>query len=183
MMSQIRTQATIAFREFDADAREDAVEEVIANCFVAFTRLVELGRIDLAYPSALAGFAIKQFRDGRRVGGRCSVRDVMSRHAQRVKGFRVVSLDAKPNTEDEVRAALVEDKTAGPAETAAARLDVAQWLRRLTSRNRRLAKLLASGETSKTAARQFGITSARVSQLRQELRRSWMAMQDEYAAE
>ena len=130
----------------------------------------------------IAGFAIKQFRDGRRVGSRLNVRDVMSRHAQRVKGFRVVSLDQKADGEDEVRAALVEDETAGPADTAAARIDVAAWLRRLTSRNRRIARLLATGESSKAAAQRFGLTSARVSQVRQELRRSWLAMQGEWEA-
>ena len=183
MLPQIRTQASIAFRELDAEAREDAVEEVVANCFCAFARLVELGRSDLAYPSALAGYAIKQFHDGRRVGSRLNVRDVMSRHAQRVKGFQVVSLNQKADGQDEVRTALVEDRTAGPAETAAARLDLIQWLLLLSSRNRRIAKLLASGESSKVAARKFGITSARVSQLRQELRRSWLTMQGEWTAD
>ena len=182
MLPQIRTQASVAFRGLDAEAREDAIQEVIANCFVAFARLVELGRSNLAYPSALAGFAIRQFRAGRRVGGRLNVHDVMSQHAQRVKRIRVVSLDQKPDGEDEVRAALVEDKTAGPAETAAARIDFAAWRRRLPVRERRLALFLARGETTKEAAKQFRVSTARISQLRQELRRSWLAMQGECAA-
>jgi len=176
MLPQIRRKAAIAFHELDAEAREDAIQEAIANCFVAFTRLVELSRSELAYATPLADYAIKQLRDGRRVGGRLSVRDVMSRHAQRVKGFRVVSLDMIDSGEDEVRAALVEDKTAGPADTAAARIDVAQWFRLLSRRKRRVAKLLAVGETTKEVARCFRVSTARISQLRQELRRSWMAM-------
>ena len=109
-------------------------------------------------------------------------RDVMSAHAQRVKGFKVISLDVKANGEDEVRAALVEDKTAGPAETAAARIDLAQWFWLLSRRKRRIARLLAAGETTKQTARQFGVSTARVSQLRQGLRRSWLAMQGEWTA-
>lgn len=182
MLPQIRRKAAIAFHEFDPEAREDAIEEIIANCFVAFAQLVGQGRAELAYPTPLADYAIKQFRDGRRVGGQLSVRDVMSRHPQRMKGFRVVSLDVKDDGEDEVRAALVEDKTAGPAETAAARIDVAQWFRLLSSRQRRIAKRLAVGETTKQTARRFRVSTARISQLRQELRRSWLMMQGEWTA-
>jgi hypothetical protein len=181
MLPLIRTQAAIAFRGLDSEAREEAIQEVIASSFCAFARLVELGRIDLAYPSVLADFAIKQFRYGRRVGGRLNVRDVTTRHVQRSKGFRVVSLDQNADGEDELRAALVEDRTAGPAETAAARIDIAQWLRLLPSRNRRVARLLASGETTKEAAKRTRVSRARISQLRQELRRSWLTMQGEWA--
>jgi hypothetical protein len=180
MLPRIRTQATLALRGLDAEVRENAIQEVMASSFVAFVRLVELGRTDLAYASALAGFAIKQYRAGRQVGGRRSVRDVMSRHAQRMKGFRVLPLGQEPEGEDDLRAVLVEDRSAGPAETAAARIDVAQWLRRLNRRHRRIAQLLASGETTNEAARRFGVSRARVSQLRQELRQSWLMMQGEW---
>ena len=68
MMPQIRIQSAIAFREFDAEACEDAIEEVVASCYVAFVRLVEQHRSELAYATPLAQYAIKQFHDGRRVG-------------------------------------------------------------------------------------------------------------------
>ena len=44
MLPVIRTQARFAFRHLDPEAREDAVEEAIANALVAFVRLVELHR-------------------------------------------------------------------------------------------------------------------------------------------
>jgi hypothetical protein len=180
MLPQINVQATIAFRDFNPEAREDAIQEVIANCFVAFCRLLEQDKRELAYPSVLGGFAIKQFHDGRRVSGRVSARDVMSRHA-RAEGLRVVSLDVEDEGEDDLRSALVEDKTAGPAETAAARIDVEAWFRLIPNRKREIAKLLASGETTKEAARRFRVSAARISELRQELRRSWLTMQGDCA--
>jgi hypothetical protein len=177
MLPKIRRKAAIAFHEFDPEAREDAIEEVVANCFVAFARLVAQGRSELAYATPLAQYAIKQFRDGRRVGSRLSVRDVMSGHAQRVKQFQVVSLNIKADGEDEIRAALVEDKTAGPADTAAARIDFLAWRRRLPVQLRKLSMLLARGETTKEAAEQFRVSTARISQLRSWLKLNWESFQ------
>jgi len=72
---------------------------------------------------------------------------------------------------------LVEDKRATPADVAAWRIDFAEWLRRLTIRLRRIALALAAGETTTAAARMFGVSPARISQIRELLRRSWDAFQ------
>jgi RNA polymerase sigma factor (sigma-70 family) len=179
LLPQIHRQAARVFCELNAEAREDAMHEVIAKCFVTFARLVEQGRRESAYATPLANYAIKQFRDGRRVGSRLNARDAMSPRARKADRCRVVSLDEKIDGQDQVRAALVEDRTAGPAETAAARIDVAAWLQSLSWRKCQIAKVLAAGETTEGVAKQFGISSARVSQIRQELRRSWLVLQGE----
>ena len=70
MLPRIRRQALIAFRDRGAEARQELAAEVVANAFCAYTRLVRRGKHDLAYPTPLAQFAIRQVRDGRRVGGR-----------------------------------------------------------------------------------------------------------------
>jgi hypothetical protein len=62
---------------------------------------------------------------------------------------------------------------------AACRIDFAEWLRRLTARLRKIALALASGETTKGAAEKFGLSPARISQLRERLRKSWEAFQGE----
>jgi len=66
-----------------------------------------------------------------------------------------------------------EDRTAGPAETADVRIDMGAWLRSLSQRQRTIAYVLASGETTGTAARTFRITSARISQLRACFKENW----------
>jgi FixJ family two-component response regulator len=76
----------------------------------------------------------------------------------------------------------VEDHHAGPAEIAATRIDFGQWLNTLGSRRRRIAQVLATGETTSRVARQFRISPARVSQLRSELRAAWHAFQGEELA-
>jgi hypothetical protein len=79
MLPAIRNQANVAFRGLPPQRQEDLIAEVTANAFVAYTRLVERGLADIAYPTPLALFAIKQVRSGRRVGVTLNVRDVGSR--------------------------------------------------------------------------------------------------------
>jgi hypothetical protein len=74
---------------------------------------------------------------------------------------------------------LVEDRTAGPTETAAARIDWADWLRSLSRRQRTIACVLASGETTGVAARKFRISQARISQLRAWFKESWERFHEE----
>ncbi len=93
MLPSIQRYARISFQHLDSEAREDLVQEVIANSMVAFLRLFNLGKSALAYPSVLARYGVAQAREGRRVGGRLNVNDVMSRYAQRRKGFTVGPLD------------------------------------------------------------------------------------------
>ena len=74
---------------------------------------------------------------------------------------------------------MIEDGRAGPAEIAICRIDFAEWLRRLTARLRKIALALASGETTKGVAEQFGLSPARISQLREWLKKSWDAFHGE----
>ena len=144
-------------------------------------RLVERGRKDIAFASPLAGYAIRQVRSGRCVGTKLNVGDVSSRHAQRTKGITMERLDQFDCDEDEWREALIEDRRAGPAETAAARIDVAAWFRSLARKKRKIAQTLAKGEGTGKVARMFGLTAGRVSQLRRELAESWAECQGEVA--
>src|ERR1700676_5603012 len=82
MLPTIRRAAQITFRKVRPELRDELIEEVVANCFVAYARLVERGQADRAAPSPLARFAIAQVRVGRRVGNRLRIRDVLSNYAQ-----------------------------------------------------------------------------------------------------
>jgi hypothetical protein len=183
MLPAIRRQAQITFRKVPLELRHDLIQEVIANCFTAYSRLVELDQEDVAFPSALARFAVAQIRAGRRVGNRLRVRDVMSEYAQHRKKFQVEPLhffDEEEGTWEEI---LVEDKRATPAEIAACRIDFSSWLRKLPRQRRKIALALAGGESTTEAAKTFGVTAARISQLRQWLKESWEAFQGELEPE
>jgi hypothetical protein len=183
LLPAIRRSAQIAFRQMRPELRDDLVQETIANCFATFARLVERGQSDRASPSSLARFAIAQVRVGRRVGNRLRIRDVLSHFAQYRKGFHVDSLDHYDDEENCWQQIVIEDKRATPADVAACRLDFSAWLKLLPYRRRKIALALASGETTTAAAQKFGVTAARISQLRQWLKESWDCFQGETKSE
>jgi len=181
MLPQIRAQAEVAFRSIRPEAKEELITEVIANAFVAFIRLVERDKADIAYSTPLARYAIRHVKAGRRVGTRLNVRDATSHHARLVKKIVIERLDQFDAANGKWRDTLIEDRKAGPAETAAARIDIADWLKSLSWNKRKIAKTLAGGETTSVVAHMFGLTASRVSQLRQELKKSWDLFQSQAA--
>ena len=78
MLPLITRLAKQAFRNQHTERRNDLVQEVVAKCYVAFARLVELGKQSIAYATPLANFAIRQVLGGRRAGCRQRRNDVMS---------------------------------------------------------------------------------------------------------
>ena len=169
----ITRYARNAFRHRDPESREDLVEEVVVNALIAFKRLCDKGKVDIAYPTVLASYGIRQVRDHRRAGCRLNIRDVSSEYAQQRKGFKVERLDRFDRRESAWTEVLVEDRRSGPAEIAAFRLDFAAWLQSLPKQDRRVADTLATGETTNDAAMRFGVSPSRISQVRRELQRSW----------
>jgi hypothetical protein len=178
MLPQIRRQALVACRRLDAEAKQEFVQSVVAAAYAAFVRLVELGKEDIAYATPLAQFGIKHVRCGRTVGTRLNVRDIGSPYAQIARGFLVERLDRRYGN-GLWKEILVEDHRAGPAETAAARIDIAAWFASLPRRNRAVASALASGDATCDVAEKYELSKSRVSQLRNELRTSWLDFQGE----
>ncbi|MBW3599546.1 MAG: hypothetical protein KY475_20020, partial [Planctomycetes bacterium] len=110
---------------------------------------------------------------GRSVADRLNIRDVLSRHCRQRKGVRVQRLDRYDEAEQAWREILVEDRTAGPADTAAIRIDFAAFMQSLSPRERKIAAKLAEGETTGVTANLFQVSAARISQLRQEIMDKW----------
>jgi hypothetical protein len=173
MLPHIKRHALIGLRELRGEARDDALQEVIASSFVAFTRLCERGKADLAYPSVLARFAVAQLRSGRRVGNRLNCREVLSEYAQRLKGFSVERLDKFERHYQIWQEILVEDGRASPADLAMYRIDIRAWLKSMPVRQRRIAQMLAAGFTTPEVAERFGVSPGRISQLRRWLKEHW----------
>jgi hypothetical protein len=173
LLPAIRLHAAVCFQQLDPEAKAEAIQNCVANATIAYLRLVELGKADLAYAGPLARYAISQTRAGRIVGARLNVKDISSIYAQKMKGFVVERLDHFDKDENAWQELILQDRHAGPAEVVATKLDFAAWLRSLPTRMRRIAKVLATGETTKATAEQFDLTAGRISQLRRELADSW----------
>ena len=179
MLPGITRYVRIAFRHLAPEAKAEAIQEAICNAFAAVARLAELGKLDLAFPTVLGRYAVAQVRDGRKVGCKLNVRDVLSRYCQARKNVVVERLDKYDANEDSWQEIIIEDRHAGPAETARVRMDFGDWLHSLPRRDRRIALKLASGEQTSRVAQVFQRSEGRISQLRKELKAAW----DEFTGE
>jgi len=177
MLPKIRRQASLKLRHLRAEAREEFLAEVVARTYCAWCRLVEQGLPEIARPTPLVKYAVRQVRAGRRVGCRQNSQDILSPQIRRINGLTIERIERRDPQNGEWNELLVEDRKAGPADTAAARLDLTAWLRTLPKRNRKIATALSVGESTGAVARQFGLTAGRISQLREWLREHWNTFQ------
>ncbi len=121
LLPAIQEQAKFAFRRAPADAQEELVQETIATAYNLFLNLCRQGKTSLAYATPLAKFAIRHVREGRRIGSRSNSLDITSPCTCAAKTITIERLDRFNCRRGEWREVLIEDRTAGPAETAAAR--------------------------------------------------------------
>ena len=182
MIPAIKRQARLAFRDLDPEGKEEAIADVVANAFVAFYRLAQLGKTDIAYPTPLAMYGVKQYREGRRTGTKSNCKDISSSYCQKKKRFGVGRLDRFDKQDQHWIEILLEDKRSGPAEIVQAKLDIGDWMVSLSRRRRKIAVTLATGESTKAAARKFRVSAGRISQVRKELKKAWEAFVGEKPA-
>ncbi len=179
LMPAISRCANRAFRYLDTEARDEAVQEVVAKTFSAYRRLLDRGRGEVIAATPLARYAIAQTKVGRSLGGELNGDDISSRYAQQKHGIEVRSLEHLDETDGTWKSILVEDATATPAEIAAIRVDFQAWLDTLPSRLREIAEQLSLGETTQAVAQLFRVTAGRISQIRRQLQLAWEEFQGE----
>ena len=140
MMPTIIRYAKASFRDLDPDTREDLVQEAVANCVVAYARLVERDKESIAYPTVLAGFAVKQIKDGRRVGKSIASRDVYDEHGRIKHNLQLRHLGTPHEQCGGWREQLVDNSRTPVADQAAFRCDFPEWLRTLSARDRKIVR-------------------------------------------
>jgi hypothetical protein len=197
IVPRIELHAHISFRDVTCAAQKaDCIAETVALCWKWFQRLAEKGKDATEFVSALAGYAARAVRSGRRLCGQLRAKDVLSELAQRRHGFSVQPLPCSTTTSWEVQSGttrsqqhcnayeerLRDNTVTPPPDAAAFRIDFPQFLHRLTDRDRRLAEYLSLGHQARKAANQFGLSPGRVTQLRQRWCREWRAFQGEERA-
>ena len=179
MLPKIQDHARFMFHHLKGDNRDEAIQEVVCHCCLAYARLVEHGRAEAATWSSLAKYAVAQVQDGRRVGNSLNIKDVTSQHCQQRKHVGVRSLHHWDPQNEEWTEMVVEDRHSTPADVAAFRMDFRAWLQTLSRRDRRIALKLSEGESTSRVAKLFRLSAGRVSQLRRELWRAWQAFHGE----
>jgi hypothetical protein len=172
-LPQMRRCARFAFRHLKPDARAEAVQGAIALALVMYRRLQETGYEDLAYPTPLINYGIRQFKSGRNVGTSQNKNDVSSIACKIAKKLHVQRIDRYDPELEQWTEAQIEDHRATPAQIVQMKLDFPDWKRRFSRRIQRLITALARSERTKDVSEQFDISPGRVSQLRQELKEDW----------
>jgi hypothetical protein len=139
-------------------------------------RLAERGKDASQYPTAIAKFAARAVRSGRKLAGTDRANDVLSPSAQRRRGFLVSALPEVSTLSDNPLAEALHDNTRTPPdEQCAFRIDFPAWRATHAERDRRLLDDLMLGERTLDVAGKHGLSPGRVSQLRREFLRDWLS--------
>jgi hypothetical protein len=188
VLPRIVTHAQIAFRGVRCPSRkEDLISETLGLCWAWYRRLAARGRDPRQFVSALATFAARAARSGRRLAGQESGNDVLSERAQARHGFTVERLPATltapyeqlygavggQRLHDVFEERLRDNRTTPILDQVQFKIDFGAWLATLTARERRLIRAMAGNERTKDIARQFGVSPGRVSQFRRAFERGW----------
>lgn len=175
LLPRIRLHAEIYFRDIRCPHRkEDAVAEVIALTWKWYLRLREKGKDAAVFPSALANYAARAVRSGRRFVGQEKGKDVHSRAVQRHHGFAVDKLpDYSTLLGIPYEDALHDNTQSSVIDQVAFRLDFPRWRAAHSERDQRVMDDLAIGEQTLTVARKHGLSAARISQLRRRFHTTW----------
>jgi DNA-binding NarL/FixJ family response regulator len=178
VMPRVSYMARRRFAYMPREQREDAVAEAIAAGFQAYISMKRRGRLKLISTVGFARNAVRHVAAGRRVGNSQAGRDVMSDLGRRRHGRGVQSLDVESlgNTDEcgWLHEAVAARQTPVP-EQVALRVDGGRWLASLKTRDKWMIEELAAGEMAVKVAKRFGISPARLSQLRKQWADSWAA--------
>jgi hypothetical protein len=175
ILPRIELHAQISFRHLRCPGKkEDAIAEVIAVAWKWFLRAIAKGKDVDAFVGALAAYAARHVRGGRRVWGKGRRNDVLSPACQQRHGFAVGRLAEVDTLSSNPLSDALADNTRSPvADQVSFRIDFPNWLASLGVRNRRIAEEMALGHRTLDLAARHGATPGRISQLRREFRDGW----------
>jgi hypothetical protein len=174
LLPRIELHARVYFRHLKCPHRKaEAIAEVVALSWKWFLRLAEKGKDAGQFPTALASFAARAVKSGRRLCGQERAREAMSSQAQQRHHFMVGKLpDFSTLRENPLAEALAENTVSPVPDQVAFRVDFPRW-RRSRSRDRRVIDALMAGGRTLDVARHFNISPGRVSQLRRVFAADW----------
>jgi hypothetical protein len=175
VLPKVLSHGRVYFRHLrSAELKEEYIAEMVALTWRWHLRLAERGKDSTRFPTALATFAARAVRSGRRLAGMDRARDVLSPQAQQRQGFAVCKLPDCSTLDGSVLDEALADNTQSPVvEQVCFRLDFPPWRASRAERDRRILDELMLGERTLDVAARHGITAARVSQLRRELHDDW----------
>ncbi len=181
IMPRVLVHARFAFRFVRCEhAREDKIAETLALVFKWTLRLSEQDKDVRGFPTAIASFATRAVKSGRKLCSARRSRDPLCSTAQAEHGFVTMSLpDYATLSENPVQEALIDNTQTPPDEQAAFRIDFPAWRASHCSRNRSMIDEMLTGQRTQDLAEKFHISQARVSQLRRHFHDDWLCFTGE----
>jgi hypothetical protein len=181
ILPRVEAHGRIYFRHIKCPHRkEDAIQEMVGLAWKWHIRLAEKGKDATCFPTALATFAARAVRSGRRLCGQERPKDVLSPTAQQRRGFAVEKLpDISTLESNPLTDALIDNMQTPVPEQVCFRCDLPAWLDTLSERDQSITQDLMIGERTMDVAGKYRLTPGRISQLRRELFLDWQAFCNE----
>jgi hypothetical protein len=186
LLPKIELHGQIFFRQLTAENRSESLQEMRALAWKWFRRLARRGKDAAEFLGTFNTYLARAIRCGRRVTGQEKSKDVMCVRTQRQHGFKVEPLpstrsshehlygDVHGQHEHDVLEELLRDNTITPVpDQAAFRIDWPAWMKTRAYRDRRIIEDLMAGQRTFDVAGKYGVSPARVSQLRREFQQDW----------
>ena len=187
LLPKIETHGKVVFRQLHPSNKEEVLQEMRALAWKWFLRLTQRGKDAAQFLSTFNTFLAYAIRNGRRITGNEKAKDVLCRSTQRRHGFTVQPLPTCRASFEQLYSEVhgqrdhdafeerLKDNTMTPVpEQAAFRIDWPAWLQTRGQRDRRMIGDLLEGQQGKEVSRKFGISPARLSQLRRAFRADWV---------
>jgi hypothetical protein len=176
ILARIEQHGRVYFRHLKCPyRREDAIAEMVALSWLWFLRLAGKGKDATCFASALATFAARAVRAGRKLAGKDRAGDILSPVAQSRCGFTARSLPCHSTLSGNPLDEALIDNTRSPVpDQVSFRIDWPCWVATRTERDRRIVTDLMVGERTGDVANRHGLTAGRVSQLRTHFRDDWL---------
>ena len=184
ILPRIERHGRVHFRHVRCpDRKADAISEMVALSWRWFLRLAEQGKDATRFPSVRATFAARAVHSGRHLAGACRAKDALSPVAQRRHGFAVGRLPDFSTLNGNPLSEALQDNTRSPVpDQVAFRFDFPAWLSSLGARDRGIAQDMAQGHRTGELADAYGLSPARVSQLRRQFYMDWQSFCGELPA-
>ena len=175
VLPKVLSHGRVYFRHLRSpELKEEYVAEMVALTWRWHLRLAERGKDAARFPTALATFAARAVRSGRRLAGMDRAKDVLSPQARQRHGFAVAKLPDYSTLDGSPLHEALHDNTQSPVdEQVCFRIDFPAWRAGRTERDRRVLDDLMLGERTLAVAGKHGLSPGRVSQLRRELHDDW----------
>jgi hypothetical protein len=176
LLPRIERHGRFCFRKVNCPHQKaECLAEMTALAWQWYRSLSLRGKNVAAFPSALASYAAKAVRSGRRLCGQEKSKDVMSPLAQRRRGFAAVPIpNGSAVNGDVLEDALRDNTQSAVPEQAAFRLDFPVWVQAYDPRKRGVIEDLMIGERTLEVGKKHRLSPATISQMRRRFHKDWV---------